>query len=173
LSHARPIHLNAVPAPARRVTPAVPGARGLAAPVNLALEGQVQNALNLFLPLKSPAQWPALQRVLTGAMPDVQKALRSLQYVHFARFLPAPDFSALWTITTYDGGLDAYTMDFVAVLGDVFTDVLRFIRGAPPLPVQRHPREFMAFVRSHNVPIGVWSAYPHLTVLEIQRAAQR
>ena len=51
-------------------------------------------------------------------------------------------------------------MDFVAVLGDVFTAVLRFIRGAPPLPVQRHPREFMAFVRSHNVPVGVWSAYP-------------
>jgi hypothetical protein len=31
----------------------------------------------------------------------------------------------------------------------------------------------MAFVRSHNVPIGVWSAYPDLTVLEIQRAAHR
>ncbi len=173
MSHTRPIDLNAVPAPARRVTPAVPGAYGLGAPVNLALEGQVQNALNLFMPLKSPAQWPALERVLTNARPDVQEALRSLQYVHFARFLPTPDYSALQTITTYDGGLNAYTMDFVAVLGDVFTAVLRFIRGAPPLPVQRHPREFVAFVRSHNVPIGVWSAYPHLTVLEIQRAAQR
>jgi hypothetical protein len=173
MSHARPIHLDAVPVPAVHLTPRLPGSHGLAAPVNLALEGQVQNALNLFLPLKSPAQWPALQRVLTGAMPEVQEALRSLQYVHFARFLPTPDFSALQTITTYDGGLNSYTMDFVAVLGDVFTAVLRFIRGAPPLPVQRHPREFMAFVRSHNVPIGVWSAYPDLTVLEIQRAAHR
>jgi hypothetical protein len=173
VSHPRPIDLEGVPAPAGQTALPIPGSRGLAAPVSLALEGQVQNALNLFMPLKSPAQWPALQRVLAGAMPEVHEALGSLQYVHFARFLPTPDFSALQTITTYDGGLGAYTMDFVAVLGDVFTAVLRFIRGAPPLPVQRHPREFMAFVRSHNVPIGVWSAYPDLTVLEIQRAAQR
>ncbi len=105
--------------------------------------------------------------------PDIQAALRSLRYVHFARFLPSPDCTQLMTITTYDGGLSSYTMDFVAVLGDVFTAVLRFIRDAPPLPVQRHPREFLAFVRTHNVPIGVWSAYPDLTVLEIQRAAAR
>jgi hypothetical protein len=173
LSHTRPIDLEAGPASARRRTPGVHDSHGLVAPVSLALEGQVQNALNLFLPLKSPAQWPALQRVLTGAMPEIHEALRSLEYVHFARFLPTPDFSALQTITTYDGGLNAYTMDFVAVLGDVFTAVLRFIRGAPPLPVQRHPREFTAFVRSHNVPIGVWSAYPDLTVLEIHRGAGR
>jgi hypothetical protein len=176
LSHARTIDLHGAAASAASADHAAPrpaGAHGLAAPISLALEGQVQNALNLFLPLKSPAQWPALQRVLTEAMPEVQEALRSLQYVHFARFLPAPDYSALWTITTYDGGLNAYTMDFVAVLGDVFTAVLRFIHGAPALPVQRHPREFMAFVRSHNVPVGVWSAYPDLTVLEIQRGAGR
>jgi hypothetical protein len=173
LSHARAIDLSAVHTSAARAAPTVPGSPSLAAPVSLALEGQVQNALNLFMPLKSPAQWPALQRVLTGAMPEIHDALRSLQYVHFARFLPTPDYSALQTITTYDGGLDAYTMDFVAVLGDVFTAVLRFIRGAPPLPVQRHPREFVAFVRSHNVKVGVWSAYPDLTVLEIQRGAQR
>ncbi len=93
--------------------------------------------------------------------------------MHFARFLPTPDFSQLQTITTYDGGLSSYTMDFVAVLGDVFTAVLRYIRDAPPLPVQRHPRQFLEFVRAHNMPIGVWSAYPDLTVLEIQRAAAR
>lgn len=173
MSHTRPIDLEADPASAGPAARSVHRPHGVAGPVNLALEGQVQNALNLFLPLKSPAQWPALQRVLTGAMPEIQEALGSLQYVHFARFLPTPDFSALQTITTYDGGLNAYTMDFVAVLGDVFTAVLRFIRGAPPLPVQRHPREFIAFVRSHNVPIGVWSAYPELTVLEIQRGGGR
>jgi hypothetical protein len=145
----------------------------VAAPVNLTLEGQVQNALNQALPLKSPAQMPALLKLLLANQTEIQAALRSLRYVHFARFLPSPDFTALWTITTYDGGLSAYTMDFVAVLGDVFTAVLPFVRDAPPLPVQRHPREFLAFVRSHNVPIGVWSAYPDLTVLEIQRAAAR
>jgi hypothetical protein len=170
LSHLRAIDL----APHTPVHPVGPHPLPqVAAPVNLTLEGQVQNALNLVLPLKSPAQMPALARLLISSAPEIQAALRSLRYVHFARFLPTPDFSQLLTITTYDGGLSSYTMDFVAVLGDVFTAVLRFIRDAPPLPVQQHPREFLEFVRSHNVPIGVWSAYPDLTVLEIQRAAGR
>ena len=168
MSHSRAIEVPHVPAAGYAMS--IPP---VAAPVTLTLEGQVQNALNLVMPLKSPAQMPALLQLLQSAQPDIQAALRSLRYVHFARFLPSPDGTQLMTITTYDGGLSSYTMDFVAVLGDVFTAVLRFIRDAPPLPVQRHPREFLAFVRKHNVPIGVWSAYPDLTVLEIQRAAAR
>ena len=168
MSHSRAIEVPHVPASGYAMS--IPP---VAAPVTLTLEGQVQNALNLVMPLKSPAQMPALLQLLQSAQPDIQAALRSLRYVHFARFLPSPDGTQLMTITTYDGGLSSYTMDFVAVLGDVFTAVLRFIRDAPPLPVQRHPREFLAYVHKHNVPIGVWSAYPDLTVLEIQRAAAR
>ena len=145
MSHLRAIDLAPQPS-AQPVRPrALPQ---IAAPVSLTLEGQVQNALNLVLPLKSPAQMPALLRLLLASAPEIQAALRSLQYVHFARFLPTPDFSQLLTITTYDGGLSSYTMDFVAVLGDVFTGVLRYIRDAPPLPVQRHPRQFLEFVLS-------------------------
>ena len=168
MSHSRAIEVPHLPASGYAMS--IPP---VAAPVTLTLEGQVQNALNLVMPLKSPAQMPALLQLLQSAQPDIQAALRSLRYVHFARFLPSPDGTQLMTITTYDGGLSSYTMDFVAVLGDVFTAVLRFIRDAPPLPVQRHPREFLAYVHKHNVPIGVWSAYPDLTVLEIQRAAAR
>jgi hypothetical protein len=173
MSHMRPIAAVAPPghAPAAGGHPA-PILTHVAAPASTALEGQVQNALNLFLPLKSPAQMPTVAKLLIAAASTIQAALASLRYVHFARFLPAPDASGLWTITTYDGGLDAYTMDFVAVLGDVFTEVLRFVRDAPPLPVQRHPREFVAFVRAHNLPIGVWSAYPELTALEITQGGR-
>jgi hypothetical protein len=165
MSHLRPIEVH----PVTSASP--PALHTIAPPVTLTLEGQVQNALNLLMPLKTPAQMPALLRLLLTHATEIQAALRTLRYVHFARFLPSPDGSALWTITTYDGGLSSYTMDFVAVLGDVFTAVLQFIRGAPPLPVQRHPREFLQFVRAHNVPVGVWSAYPDLTVLEIQRSS--
>ena len=172
MSHSRAIEVSHVPASGYAMS-IPPVAAPATAPVTLTLEGQVQNALNLVMPLKSPAQMPALRQLLESAQPDIQAALRSLRYVHFARFLPSPDGTQLMTITTYDGGLSSYTMDFVAVLGDVFTAVLRFIRDAPPLPVQRHPREFLEFVRTHNVPIRVWSAYPDLTVLEIQRAAAR
>jgi hypothetical protein len=152
--------------------PAVPPPPQKPAAHNLALEDQVQNALNLYLPLKTPAQLPALRAALIANAPTVQAALRDLNYVHFARFLPSPDGSALWVITSYDGGLHAYVMDFVAVLGDVFTDLLQFVRDAPRLPVQRYPRDFVAFIDKHNVPTGVWSAYPQLTVIDIQQGAQ-
>jgi hypothetical protein len=142
-------------------------------PVVFSVEGQVQNALNLFLPLKNPTQMPALLGLLNSAQDEVHQALASLHYVHFARFLPSPDGSVLMVITAYDGGLQSYIMDFVAVLGDVFTAILQFIAGAPPLPVQRHAREFTAFIYQHNMSrVGVWSAYPDVTVIDILRNAR-
>jgi hypothetical protein len=140
--------------------------------LDLGLDGQVQHGLNLYLPLKSPALMPALATAI-GALKEkrIFPALASLDYVHFARFLPAPDSSALWVITTYDGPLESYIMDFVGVVGDVFTELLQFIYGAPPLPVAAYPREFVDFVVSHNVLEGgdVWSAYRDMTVLDIKR----
>ena len=136
----------------------------------LALQDQVQHGLNLFLPLKNPAQFPALGAALAAKMADTQAALRSLHYVHFARFVPTPDYSSLIVITEYDGDLKSYVMDFVAVLGDVFNAILDFVDGAPPLPVQKFPNEFWEFVQKHNVTADPWSAYPHMTVIDILRA---
>ena len=155
--------------------PAVPA---LALPaqfeVDQPLGGQVQHGLNLFLPLKSPVQMPALLALIAGAKPEVFKQLALLDYVHFARFLPSPDGSILWVITTFDGALAPYLMDFVGAIGDVFTAALYYIKGAPPLPVQRFPREFVEFVNAHNIPqADVWSAYPDLTVIDIHAQAGR
>jgi hypothetical protein len=160
--HNRPIQTS--PAPAQPLPlPAL----------DLSLEGQVQNALNLYLPMKNPTQMPALLATLQSAQAEVDEALTSLHYVHFARFLPMPDGSALWVITEYDGGLQNYIMDFVAVLGDVFNAILQFVAGASPLPVQRHAREFVAFVEKHNLgQVHAWSAYPAVTVIDILRTAR-
>jgi hypothetical protein len=141
-------------------------------PPSADLRDQVQNALNLYLPLKSPAQAPALAAALFRTKPVVQAALKDLHYVHFARFLVAPDASALWVITTYDGGLHSYVMDFVAVLGDVFTELLQFVKDAPRLPVQKYPRDFVAYIDKQNKPSGVWSAYPETTLIEILHGTQ-
>ncbi len=136
----------------------------------LSIESQVQNALNLGLPLKNRAQMPALLEVITAAKQAIDDALSGLHYVHFARFLPTPDFSALQVVTTYDGALDSYLMDFVLVLGPQFNAILEFIDGAPPLPVQQYPQEFIAFVKANNIPAPVWSAYPFMTVLDVETA---
>ena len=142
--------------------------------VDLSLETQVQNALNLYLPMKNPTQLPGLVAMLQAAQPKIYGALKSLHYVHFARFLPMPDGSALWVITEYDGALESYVMDFVAVLGDVFTNILQFVRGAPRLPVQKHAREFTEYVVAQNIQLPrPWSAYPDLTVIDILRTGRR
>lgn len=144
--------------------------------LDLALAGQVQHGLNLYLPLKSPGQMPALGQAIAALKQDrIFPALAALDYVHFARFVPEPDGSALWVITTYDGPLKPYIMDFVGVVGDVFTKLLQFIYGAPPLPVEKYPREFVRFVVDHNVTGGgdVWSAYPDATVIDIERRGAR
>jgi hypothetical protein len=148
------------------------GVQSTAKELDLSLEGQVQHGLNLYLPLKSPAQMPALARAIDALKNErIFPALSSLDNVHFARFVPAPDASALWVITTYDGPLEPYIMDFIGVVGDVFTELLQYIYGAPPLPVHKFPREFVDFVVSHNVREGgdVWSAYRDMTVLDIRR----
>jgi hypothetical protein len=151
------------------IAPAAP-----APAIAFGLERQVQNALNLYLPLKNPAQMPALLALLQAASADVHEALTSLHYVHFARFLPSPDGSLLWVITTYDGTLQSYIMDFVAVLGEQFTAILQFIADAPRLPVHKYAADFTEYVMSHNLgQIGVWSAYPEITVIDILRGARR
>jgi hypothetical protein len=151
-----------------------PVSAGAELSMDFGLEQQVQNALNLWLPLKNPSQMPALMALLQSKVTPVHKALSSLHYVHFARFLPSIDGSLLWVITEYDGGLESYIMDFVGVLGDEFTAILQFIAGAPPLPVQRYAREFTQFVVDHNLDkIGAWSAYPEVTVIDVLRGARR
>ena len=134
-----------------------------------ALEQQVQNALNLFLTLKNPAQMPALLQILDTVKPQIQAALAGLHYVHFARFLPTRDGSTLLVITEYDGDLDSYLMDFVAVLGDEFNAILEFVQDAPRLPVQKYPRDFCSFVHNNNLAqVKAWSAYPLKTVIDIE-----
>ena len=133
---------------------------------------QVQSALNLFLPLKTPAQMPALLAMLDDetTKAKIQGALASLNYVHFARFMPSPDGSILWVITTFDGEAEPYIMDFVGVLSDEFTQILLYVQDAPRLPVNRYPRDFVEFVLEHNLAqVKVWSAYRDATVIDIQR----
>jgi hypothetical protein len=149
--------------------------------LGLQIEDQVQCGLFLVLPLKSPAQMGALLAAIQLVAPQVHSALRDLHYVHFARFVPAPDFSALYVVTEFDGNpadyaasMQSYLLDFVVTLGDVFNLMLDFVAGAPRLPVQQYPRDFIAFVMKNNLPIPVWSAAPDFTVIDIlsQRASR-
>lgn len=148
--------------------PSIPERRAALPPAAPALDQQVQTGLNLFLRLKSPTQMPALLATITAQKAAVDAALQGLHYVHFARFLPTPDGSTLLVITEFDGDLKSYIMDFVAVLGDVFTAILEFVQDAPRLPVQQYPRDFWTFIEKNNLAQAQpWSAYQHATVIDI------
>ena len=148
-----------------------PGSQRSAWPDTLSLQpGQVQNGLNLCLHLRSPAQMPALLQGIHALQDEINDALSSLHYVHFARFLPTPDGSALWVITVFDGDLQSYLMDFVKVLGGPFNAMLAFVQDAPRLPVQQYPRDFCEWVnRNNTTQAQPWSAYKDLTCIDIQR----
>jgi len=133
----------------------------------------VQHGLSLELPLKDPSQMRALLGLINQVKDTlVFPKLFELRDVHSARFVPSGNGTALWVITTYDGRLEDYILDFVGAIGDVFTEILLYIADPPPLPVTRFPREFVAFITAHNRDIGIWSAYPATSVIEIQQALE-
>jgi cytochrome P450/deferrochelatase/peroxidase EfeB len=145
----------------------------IAAPIE-----SISHGLNLQLVLTDPTQMPHLMMAIAAKRDSTYAALHELHFVHFARFLPSHDNTALQVITSFDGPLDAYALDFVIAIGDIFDAILSFVKDAPPLPVSEHPQTFLAFVKRNNrvivaPPALVWddypaySAYPDKTVIEI------
>lgn len=144
-------------------------------------DAQISHGLNLVLRLNNPAEMPLLLAGIEQKKRKIHNGLGELNFVHFARFLPTPDNTALQVITEFDGPLAPYVLDFAIEIGDVFDMLLGFTQGtANIVPIAEHPAEFLAFVKRHNtvtVPPGgppltfpdwpVYSAYPEQTVLDI------
>ncbi len=147
--------------------------------------GQVSQGLNLVLRLENPLRMPQLLLEIAKRQREVDQALDELKFVHFARFLPTHRGDALQVITTFDGELEPYAMDFAIAIGDVFSAILSFVADRPPLPVRDHPEEFWAFIKRNNrvrvinLPLPeesyypVYSAYPAKTVLDIVGPTRR
>lgn len=115
-------------------------------------ENQVSHGLNLALKLESPEKLSLLLWDIMVAKPKIELAMRELSFIHFARFVPSWDGSALMVTTEFDGPLEPYVMDFVIALGDVFDVLLSYVdpKIRPTLPTREHPDEFWAFVQQWN-----------------------
>ncbi|HEY0776850.1 MAG TPA: hypothetical protein VGD56_02685 [Gemmatirosa sp.] len=138
----------------------------------------VQSPLTLVMPIKSAddaAQLRTLLAQLQGApagMNPIVRALDALRTVHFARFVFMEQDTRLAVITTYDGSFETYINDFIDEIGDVFNALLAHVDGAPPLPVQQHRAEFLAYVQANDLRClePFYSSYPTATVLDVQAA---
>ncbi len=135
----------------------------------------VQSPLTLVMPVRPEARAALRAEVeQLQALPrdrnPVITALDAIGTVHFARFVFLDDDERLAVITTYDGDFERYIMDFVDHIGPVFDMLLRHMVDPPPLPVQQHPEDFLAYVRRHDLGcVGpFYSAYPTRPVIDIR-----
>lgn len=140
----------------------------------------VQSPLTLIMTIKSPQDYQELRQMLDHmqSLPDDQNpirvALNKVGTVHFARFVFLDDNTKLAIITTYDGDFETYVNDFINQIADVFNALFSHMADAPPLPVQTYRKEFAAYIKKNDVPAlqPFYSAYPTLTVLDIQALAE-
>jgi hypothetical protein len=138
------------------------------------MSAPVSNPLTLVMTIKSNDDYQALKNKLEGIQgqpPEknrIRVALTKLGIVHFARFVFLSE-KQLAIITTYDGSFEKYIEAFTNEIGDVFDLIFAHIEDAPPLPIADHRKEFLAYVKDHDLPcIGaLYSAYPDLKVLDI------
>lgn len=150
-------------------------------------EKPITHGLNLALPLQHPHQLPLMLWDIVVAGPKIEKAMEELSFIHYARFVPSWDGTALMVTTEFDGPLEPYVMDFVIALGDVFDVLLAYVHESarPRLPVRDHPDDFWAFIRKWNrVPFApraagesalfppgfdfpIYNAHPDKTVIDI------
>lgn len=139
---------------------------------------QVSHGLNLVLKLRQGVPMSTVLGLIKMRQSTIDAGLDELGFVHFARFLPTHDESALQVITEFDGPLEPYVLDFAIEIGDVFDKLLGVTEGTQHLiPIKEHPAEFLAFVKEHNTVVvsglppipalDLYSAYPDKTVLEI------
>jgi hypothetical protein len=134
----------------------------------------VASPLTLVMDIKPPDGFPKLKALIEGlqGQPPGQNpitvALTRLATVHFARFVFIGE-TKLAVITTYDGSFDDYIDSFVNHIGKVFDMLLPYVQDTPPLPVEDHRDEFLAFVKKYDLRCvgSFYSAYPDLKVLDI------
>lgn len=136
---------------------------------------RIAGPFNLLMRLEDPRKLPELLARLADPYTKgrIDRALKSLDYVHYARFLPLIDRGALMIITEFDGIMRDYVMDFAAALDREFSLILSYMKDRPKLPVSEYPTEFWDYVSRNLVEdTGLYAAYPGKTVLDIVGAGK-
>lgn len=139
--------------------------------MEISAQQPVQSALNFQLKIK-PGRAKVVDQLLRSHQVTIYESLSRIGVVHFLRFLFLPwplteNSDTLFIITSYDGDFDAYIAQFTYHLTDLFNALFPHIDPAPPLPVHEHVQESIDFVREHNIPTPLYSAYPECTVMNI------
>lgn len=125
-----------------------------------------QSPLNVIMTVKMPLSEHAekLKLVVKYGAPRIEKKLRDSGHVHFAQFLFLENDTKLGLFTWYDRDFDSYIEHFALDVGPLFDKIFEHIQDAPPLPVDKFPKEFVDTIRRFNVRPAAdyfFSAYPN------------
>lgn len=131
----------------------------------------IHSALNFQLKIK-PGRAADVAQLLQENQGTIYRSINRIGTIHFLRFLFLPwplseKSDTLLIITSYDGDFDTYIAQFTYHLTDLFSTLFTLLDEAPPLPVHEHVQEVIDFVREHNLPTPLYSAYPQCTVMSI------
>jgi len=128
-----------------------------------------EHPLLMSVPLKSTLKEFVLEEVVLRATKAVMvKGANSIGTLHFAHFVHL-DNKQLGFFTIFDGTFDKYIEDFTEKMGPVFDTLYSYSTDPPKAPVAKNPEAFLKWSVTHNLaPIGLYSAYPGLSVLDIR-----
>ena len=126
-----------------------------------------QRPFLVILPIKSSLAFVEVKLLLLARGHGTTKDLDKVGTPHFAQFVPLED-NQIGFFTIFDGTFNDYIADFTKNIGQVFDLLFKFTKGAPPSPCRKHLQEFIDFAAgASRTPIGLYSAYPGLTVQDI------
>jgi hypothetical protein len=114
----------------------------------------------------------ALKKVIKYGAPRIEKKLAESAHVHFAQFLFIENDSKLVLFTIYDRDFDSYIEHFADEIGPLFDRIFEHIEDAPPMPVDKFPKEFVDTIRRYNARPAAdyfFSAYPSADVAMITK----
>ena len=127
-----------------------------------------QAPLLTYMSIKSRLQGFALKLAARSIADDSYEASDSLGTLHFADWVPF-EHNHIAFFTIYDGDFEKYIQDFAEKTAMLFDAVFPHVDGAPPTPVAKNAQAFYQWALDNNYPpIGFYSAYPGLSVQDIQ-----
>jgi hypothetical protein len=104
-------------------------------------------------------------------------SLAGVKSIHFARWIPLDGGRRVVFASNYDGSLENYNNDFIDLVSWGLNLVFSNGFGYPKTSWlvfggATREQEFKDYLRRHQIPTPAWySAYPHLTALQIERNA--
>ena len=126
-----------------------------------------QGPLLTYMSIKS-GQELALMEAAESIRDAAYAGSDSLGTLHFAHWVPF-EGNHLAFFTIYDGDFEKYIQDFAEKTSMLFDAVFPHIEGAPLTPVAKNAEAFYQWALENNrPPIGFYSAYPGLGVLDIR-----